>query len=150
MIAWMNEENGTRGGSAYHDANKGAILKQFAAMESDGGAGRPFGIMGSVEPKAEKYFAPVQAALMPIGAGVFTRRDHVGAADLYLLEKDGVPLFQPHVDTSTYFHYHHTAADTLDKVDPDNLRRHVAVMSTLSWYLANMEQPLGRAPVIEQ
>ena len=119
-------------------------------MESDGGAGRPFGIMGSVEPKAEKYFAPVQAALLPIGAGVFTRRDHVGAADLFLLEKDGVPLFQPHVDTSTYFHYHHTAADTLDKVDPENLRRHVAVMSTLSWYLANMEQPLGRAPVIEK
>jgi hypothetical protein len=150
MIAWMNEENGTRGGSAYHEANKATIQKQFAAMESDGGAGRPFGIMGSVEPKAEKYFAPVQAALLPIGAGVFTRRDHVGAADLFLLEKDGVPLFQPHVDTSTYFHYHHTAADTLDKVDPENLRRHVAVMSTLSWYLANMEQPLGRAPVIEK
>ena len=146
----IRDRNGTRGGTAYHAANKATIQKQFAAMESDGGAGRPFGIMASVEPKAEKYFAPVQAALQPIGAGVFTRRDHVGAADLVLLEKDGVPLFQPHVDTSTYFHYHHTAADTLDKVDPENLRRHVAVMSTLSWFLANMDQPLGRAPVIEK
>jgi hypothetical protein len=150
MIAWMNEENGTRGGAAYHAANKDTILKQFAAMESDGGAGRPFGIIASVEPKAEKYFAPVQAALLPIGANAFTRDDHVGAADLSLLEKDGVPLFQPHVDTSTYFHYHHTPADTLDKVDPDHLRRHVAVMSTLSWFLANMDQPLGRAPVVEK
>ena len=150
MIAWMNEENGTRGGSAYHEANKGKMLKQFAAMESDSGGGRPFGITGSVETKGGKDFPPVQAALLPIGAGVFTRKDHVGAADLYLLEKDGVPLFQPHVDTSSYFHYHHTPADTLDKVDPDHLRRHVAVMSTLSWFLANMEQPLGRAPVIEK
>jgi Zn-dependent M28 family amino/carboxypeptidase len=146
----MNEENGTRGGAAYHAANKDTILKQFAAMESDSGGGRPFGILASVEAKAEKHFAPVMAALQPIGAGVFTRRDHVGAADLALLEKDGVPLFQPQVDTSSYFHYHHTPADTLDKVDPENLRRHVAVMSTLSWYLANMEQPLGRAPVVEK
>jgi Zn-dependent M28 family amino/carboxypeptidase len=150
MVAWMNEENGLRGGTAYHAANKDTIAKQFAAMESDGGAGRPFGIMASVEPKAEKYFVPVQAALQPIGASVFTRLNHVGAADLMLLEKDGVPLFQPQVDTSTYFHYHHTAADTLDKVDPENLRRHVAVMSTLSWFLANMDQPLGRAPVVEK
>ncbi|SFU50910.1 M20/M25/M40 family metallo-hydrolase [Pseudoduganella namucuonensis] len=146
MIAWMNEENGTRGGAAYHEANKGEILKQFAAIESDSGGGRPFGVKASIEPKAVKLFAPLQQVLQPIGAGVFNRGDHLGAADLRLLEEDGVPLFEPIVDGHSYFHYHHTPADTLDKVDPENLRRHVAVMTTLSWYLANMDQPLGRAP----
>jgi acetylornithine deacetylase/succinyl-diaminopimelate desuccinylase-like protein len=150
MIAWMNEENGTRGGAAYHEANKANLLKQFAAIESDSGGGRPFGILASVESKAEKYFAPVQTVLQPIGSGLFTRRDHLGAADLRLLEQDGVPLFEPHVDGHSYFNYHHTPADTLDKVNPDNLRRHVAVMSTLSWFLANMDQPLGRAPSVEK
>jgi carboxypeptidase Q len=62
----------------------------------------------------------------------------------------GVPVFEPLLDTSTYFHYHHTAADTLDKISPEELRRHVAVMATTAWYLANIEQPIGRAASLPQ
>jgi carboxypeptidase Q len=146
MVAWMNEENGGRGGAAYHQANKATLEKQIAAIESDGGAGRTFGILASVRPQAEKLFAPLQKALVPIGAGVFTRRDVLGAGDLHAMEADGVPTFEPHVDTHSYFDYHHTAADTFDKVDPDNMKRHVAVLSSLAWYLANMDEAIGRAP----
>ncbi|HJV03617.1 MAG TPA: M20/M25/M40 family metallo-hydrolase [Burkholderiaceae bacterium] len=144
MVAWMNEENGTRGGKAYFAASKDQLEQQVAGIESDGGSGRPFGVLSSVAPKAEPLFAPLMAALEPIGAGVFTRRDALGAADLHPLEQAGMPVFEPHVDTHSYFHYHHTPADTLDKVNPDDLRRHVAVMSALTWFLANMDQPIGR------
>jgi len=146
MIAWMNEENGGRGGQAYFEANKNALGKQIAAIESDGGAGRTFGVLAGVMPGAEKLFVPLQEALRPIGASVVQRRDRIGAGDLHRLETGGVPSFLPLVDMSSYFNYHHTAADTLDKVDPDQLRRHAAVMATLSWYLANMDEPIGRAP----
>ncbi|HEX8604160.1 MAG TPA: M20/M25/M40 family metallo-hydrolase, partial [Pseudoduganella sp.] len=147
MVAWMNEENGGRGGAAYHQANKAALDRQFAAIESDGGvAGRTFGVQASIRPQFEKLFAPLQAALVPIGAGVLQRRDVIGAGDLHALETDGVPSFTPLIDSSVYFNYHHTPADTFDKVNPDDLKRHVAVMSALTWYLANMEQPIGRAP----
>ncbi|SFM73668.1 M20/M25/M40 family metallo-hydrolase [Rugamonas rubra] len=146
MIAWMNEENGGRGGAAYFDAHQARLDKQFAAIESDSGAGRPFGVLASVGPRVEKLFAPLQAALQPIGASAFTRRDVLGAGDLHALETGGVPSFEPLVDSHSYFHYHHTAADTLDKVDPQNLKRHVAVLSSLTWYLANMDEPIGRAP----
>ncbi|WP_296001487.1 M20/M25/M40 family metallo-hydrolase [Rugamonas sp.] len=147
MIAWMNEENGTRGGKAYFAANKDALDKQFAGIESDSGGGRPWGVMSSVAPGVVKYFAPLQAALAPVGAGVLTRRDEVGEADLSLLESAGVPVFAPQVDNHAYFNYHHTPADTLDKVDPVNLKRHVAVMASMAWYLANMEQTIGRSAV---
>ncbi|HAT30893.1 MAG TPA: peptidase M28 [Janthinobacterium sp.] len=146
MIAWMNEENGSRGGRAYFDANKGALDQQFGAIESDSGSGRPFGIIASVGPKAEKLFAPLRAALAPIGAQAFSRRDALDTGDLSVLESGGVPSFEPLVDNHNYFDYHHTAADTLDKVAPENLRRHVAVMTSLAWFLANMEEPIGRAP----
>jgi len=146
VVAWMNEENGGRGGDTYHVANKAALDKQIAAIESDGGAGRTFGIQASVRPQFEKLFSPLQKSLVPIGAGVFQRRDVMGAGDLHAMEADGVPTFQPLVDTSAYFNWHHTAADTFDKVNPDDLKRHVAVLSTMSWYLANMEEPIGRAP----
>ena len=145
MIAWMNEENGSRGGKGYFAANQGKVDKHFAGIESDSGGGRPFGMISSVPPHAEKLFAPLQAALGPIGAGVFQRRDVAGAADLNPLEEAGVPVFEPLVDGHSYFHYHHTPADTLDKVDPVDLQRHVALLSSLSWYLANMDQPIGRS-----
>ncbi|MES2118151.1 MAG: M20/M25/M40 family metallo-hydrolase [Pseudomonadota bacterium] len=144
VIAWMNEENGTRGGTAYFAANKDHLERQVAGIESDSGSGRPFGLLSSVAPKAEPLFEPLMAALEPIGAGAFTRRDVLGATDLSPLEEAGMPVFEPHVDTHSYFHYHHTPADTLDKVNPADLQRHVAVMSALSWFLANMEQPIGR------
>ena len=147
MIAWMNEENGTRGGKAYFAANKDALDKQFAGIESDSGGGRPWGIVSSVAPGVVKYFEPLQKALHPIGADVFTRRDEVGEADLSMLEHAGVPVFAPHVDNHAYFNYHHTPADTLDKVDATNLKRHVAVMSSMAWYLANMDQAIGRSAV---
>ncbi|OBV38342.1 M20/M25/M40 family metallo-hydrolase [Janthinobacterium psychrotolerans] len=146
VIAWMNEENGGRGGQAYFEANKQALGKQYAAIEMDMGAGRPFGILASVGSKSEKLFAPLRAALQPIGAHAFTRRDVLGSGDLHRLEKGGVPSFEPLVDSHNYFHYHHTPADTLDKVDPANLQRNVALMSSLAWYLANLDGEIGRAP----
>ena len=81
-----------------------------------------------------------------MGAHAFTRRDALGTGDLHRLETGGVPSFEPLVDSHSYFHYHHTAADTLDKVDPENLKRNVALMSSLAWFLANIDGEIGRAP----
>jgi len=144
VIAWANEENGGRGAQAYLDAGKGGFAKHYAAIESDNGSGRPFGMRASVSPKSMSLFAPLQAALEPIGAGAFQRGDIMATGDLSGLEQAGVPVLSPLIDSANYFDYHHTAADTLDKVDPDNLRRHVAVMAATTWFLANMEQPLAR------
>jgi Zn-dependent M28 family amino/carboxypeptidase len=150
MIAWMNEENGTRGARGYLAAEQANAEKHIGAIESDNGAGRPFGLRASVPAASSKLFAPLQAALQPIGAGVFRREDALGTGDLSGLERAGVPSFAPLIDTSAYFDYHHTPADTLDKVDPDHLRRHVALMAATSWFLANIEQSIGRANVPER
>ena len=144
VIAWANEENGGRGAQAYLEANKALVGKHFAAIESDGGAGKPFGFRSSAPAFGNAHLASLQSALEPIGAGAYVRADARRTGDLHGLEAAGVPSFTPLIDGSDYFHYHHTAADTLDKVDPLNLKRHVALMSSLTWFLANMEQPLGR------
>jgi len=150
MIAWMNEENGTRGARGYLAAEQANADKHIGAIESDNGVGRPFGLRASVPATSSKLFAPLQAVLQPIGAGVFQRLDALSTGDLSGLERAGVPSFAPLVDTSSYFSYHHTAADTLDKVDPDHLRRNVALMATTAWYLANIEGAIGRASVPER
>ena len=150
VIAWMNEENGQRGAKAYFDANQAHLNKHVAAIESDFGAGRPLGMATSVPAAALKLFKTLQPIAQTLGAGVLQRRDALGTGDLSALEAAGIPSFEPLVDGRTYFNYHHTAADTLDKVDPDHLRRQVAVMSLYAWFLAEMAQVPGRVTVVAE
>jgi Zn-dependent M28 family amino/carboxypeptidase len=60
------------------------------------------------------------------------------------MEKAGVPGFSPIQDSRFYFNYHHTAADTLDKIDPKQLAKTSAVVAVAAYGLANSEQPLPR------
>jgi carboxypeptidase Q len=145
-IAWMNEENGSRGGQAYYDAVKDKIATQSAAVESDFGLAGPLGVTGSISDAQMKLLAPVGKVLRGIGAGVLNTRAGEDGADIEPLQKAGVPGFAPLVDGRHYFDLHHTAADTLDKVDPQALRRQTAVLAVLAYYLAEMPQPLERVP----
>ncbi len=147
MVAWMNEENGQRGAKAYFERNKANLAQHVAAIETDSGAGRPLGVLTSVALPDLKLLEPLMPSLQSFGAGILQRREALDTGDLSLLEEAGVPSFEPLVDNRTYFHYHHTAADTLDKVDPDSLRRQVAALAMLTWMLAEMPETLARLPV---
>jgi carboxypeptidase Q len=144
FIGWTNEENGGRGSKAYFASIDKAADTQIAAIESDEGAGRSFGLAGAVTQESLAMLQPVLDALGPIGATGFSRRDSELGADIAPLQEAGVPGFAPWVDTRHYFDYHHTAADTLDKVDPQNLRTQVATMAVLAYYLAELPEPLPR------
>jgi hypothetical protein len=58
----------------------------------------------------------------------------------------GVPGFAPYQDIGTYFDYHHTPADTLDKIDPVNLRENCAVIALLAYGLANTDIVIPHRP----
>jgi len=90
---------------------------------------------------------PVLASLAPIGATVLMRREQQVGTDIGPLQGAGVPGFAPWLDTRHYFDYHHSAADTLDKVDPQNFKTQVATMAVLAYYLAEMPEPLPRFSV---
>ncbi len=70
--------------------------------------------------------------------------ERAGGADIGPLTEKGVPGFSPIQDNRTYFHYHHTAADTLDKIVPRELAENAAVVAVTAYALANMEKPLPR------
>jgi hypothetical protein len=146
MVAWMNEENGQRGEKGYFDANRDKMGKHFAAIETDAGATHPIGIMTSVVHEDLKAFDALKSALRSIGAPVIDHHDRLGTGDLSMIEDAGVPCFEPLLDVRTYFDYHHTPADTLDKVDSLEMKKQVAVLAMLTWYLANMPEDLTRLP----
>jgi hypothetical protein len=146
-IAWMNEENGGRGGKAYFESVKDALPTQAAVIESDSGIGAPLGVLASINSVDAKKLKPVLDALRPIGSGVLERREGEVGSDIGPLQEAGVPGFAPLTDSRHYFDYHHTAADTYDKVSPEAMRRSVAILAVLSYALAQMPEPLGRVPV---
>ncbi len=143
VIAWMNEENGLAGSKQYEKDNAGKIDKHFAAIETDNGAGHPLGLNIKGKSEIKTLLAPLAAILQESGAGALNLVEHCGA-DIEPLEKAGVPAFSPIQDSRFYFNYHHTAADTLDKIVPKELAENSAVIAAAAYALANMEQPLPR------
>jgi hypothetical protein len=144
VIAYMNEENGLVGGRTYAREEDANIAKHFAAIESDLGASRPLGFNYTGRPEIAAYLAPVSAILREQGAGLSQFQQGGVGADIGPLTQKGVPSFAPWFDQRTYFNYHHTAADTFDKVNPKELAEVGSVMAVLAYGLANLEQPLPR------
>jgi len=143
VIAWMNEENGLGGSKQYAKDHEKDWANHFAVMETDSGAGHPIGlnIKGKAEVKA--MLKAVGAVLQESGAGMLSLAEHAGA-DIEPMEKAGVPAFAPIQDSRFYFNYHHTAADTLDKIVPKELAENSAVVAVFAYAMANSEQPLPR------
>ena len=79
---------------------------------------------------------PVQNVLTSIGATVLQPSSSSPGADLDDMAEAGVPAFGVLEDGRTYFYYHHSAADTLDKIVPSELRENAAAMAVLAYALA--------------
>ena len=140
----MNEENGLVGGRTYKANREAEIANHIAAIESDFGAGHPLGFQAHVVPQALPMLEPIADVLHGIGAGLIRRVDRPVGADISPLENAGVPGFAPLLDARTYFNYHHTPADTLDKVIPRELAANAAVMAVLAYAVASLPEPLPR------
>jgi hypothetical protein len=147
FVAFTDEELSGRGAEAYATAASHSSEKTVAAIECDLGAGRALGVQASVTPESMNILKGVSQALAPIGASILVRREGALGADIRSLQLAGAPGFSPVLDARHYFDYHHTAADTLDKVNPENLRSEVATLAVLAYYLAELPDPLPRVPV---
>jgi|WetSurMetagenome_2_1015567.scaffolds.fasta_scaffold31697_4 carboxypeptidase Q len=143
VVAWANEENGVRGGIGYAAAHARELANHVGAIEIDLGAGHPVGLMYDAVPATAQWLGPVMKLLETQGATLLHPEEETGT-DLIPLSVAGVPTFAPIQDSRTYFDYHHTAADTLDKVRPEELRENVALAAVLAWGLANAaDRPKG-------
>src|SRR6184192_44348 len=143
VIAWMNEENGLAGAKQYAKEHEKDWANHFAAMETDSGADHPIGLHIKAKPEVKAMLKAVSSILQESGAGALELSENAGA-DVGSLEKAGVPAFAPIQDSRFYFNFHHTAADTLDKIVPKELAENSAVVAVVTYALANMEQPLPR------
>jgi len=143
VIAWMNEEMDATGRDAYAKDHAAELPNHVAAMESDGGAEHPLGFRVKISKAAEEELSPVQEVLRPFGANLFEQVADAPDTDIEPLVGKGVPGFGVWQNGLTYFTYHHTAADTLDKIVPEELRENAACMAVMGYALADMMEPLA-------
>ncbi|HYS56469.1 MAG TPA: M20/M25/M40 family metallo-hydrolase [Thermoanaerobaculia bacterium] len=133
-VLFMNEENGLNGGRGYFVKHKGD--KHVAAIETDAGAAAPTGFRTTLKGDALANLEKLAQPLSAVGAAHFETSSETGADTSFLIEA-GVPGFGFVPEPLKYFDYHHSPADTLDKVDPKELAQDTAAVAALAWILAN-------------
>ncbi len=166
VVLFTNEENGLRGGRAYREALGASVKDHVAAIEMDMGCERPVGFgltvltpgearprRGEPQPTAPSdargraaletlqrlisLFEPIDATRVRWGGG---------GADIGPLMREGVPGLSLDTIGESYFDWHHTHADTLDKVKPEDLRRATGMLAVMGYVLAEMPGRLAPEP----
>ena len=140
VVLYTNEENGTRGGNAYHDAHRAEIAKHILAIESDSGVFRPegFGLAETAPLQVRANMQEIAKLLSGIGADQIAATG--GGSDIGPLMREGVVGASLDVEGAHYFDIHHTQADTLDKVNPRELALCVATMAVMAYVVADLPE----------
>jgi len=146
VILYGAEEIGVYGGREYARAHAGILDRHVLALEADFGPGRVWQFSSRVAEDALGIVDDIHALLQPLG---IERGDNAagGGADIGPLREAGVPVLGLSQDGTKYFDYHHTADDTLDKVDRDDLNQNVAAYVTAAWVAASTDESFGRLPL---
>jgi hypothetical protein len=161
VVFWVNEENGGAGGRAYRAMIGDQVKNHVAAIEMDGGAEKPLGFgfggggeegfgrgrgqtpapnsaANSVTPAAFQRAVEIGKLLAGIEGGQITPGG--GGSDIEPLMADGVPGFGVRTVGLRYFDWHHTDADSFDKIVPREFQLNVAALGVLSYVVADMPE----------
>jgi len=158
---WTNEENGGAGGRAYAKWAGDPAKSHVAAIEMDGGAEKPIGFgfgSGGGGRRARRPVAPGEVEPPPTTEAAFARATEIGklldgieagsmqrgggGSDIGPLMAAGVPGFGMATVGTHYFDWHHTNADTFDKINPHDFKLTIAALAVLSYVLADMPERL--------
>jgi len=134
IVAFMNEENGGRGGAKYAEVAKLKNEKHIAGIESDAGGFSPRGISMDASDNVKRRIRAYADLFFPYGVYDFTVIG--GGADIGPLKDQGAAMFGLLPDSQRYFDYHHTAIDTFDKINKRELELGAASMAALAYLLS--------------
>ncbi len=143
LVLFTNEENGLRGGLAYRELHKNELSDHLLMLESDSGVFHPLGFGFSGSDSARRTIQEIATLLRGIsvdrisgGGGGADIGPSVGWAQ--------IPGMSLEVEAGEYFRIHHTAADTVDKINPTDLAAGVAAIAVMTYVVADMPERLSR------
>jgi carboxypeptidase Q len=149
LVLWSNEENGMRGAVAYRNWIGDKISEHVAALELDIGLETTLGFgLGSGKKGTSGYRRGLatlaEIAQLARPTGIDQAFEGGGGADIALLMREGVPALGLRTVSDRYFLWHHTTADTIDNLDPENFRRQSAAVAIMAFVLADMPERLDQ------
>lgn len=142
VVLWTNEENGMAGAKTYRKTNAADLKNHLIGIESDAGAFKPTGFGFTGSEKAMPYLREIGDLLLPIRKAKLVWGCR--GADVMQLLSGGVPAMHLEVDRGRYFWFHHTAADTIDKLSVKELQDCTAYMAVMAYVIADMPDRLPR------
>ena len=144
IVLFTNEENGLRGGNAYRDDHAKEAANHVFAVESDSGVFLPARLGFSGPEAARALIADIGTLLTSIGLQDIAAGG--GGADIGPIATLGkVPMMAYSGDSTKYFTIHHTPADTVDRIDPNEVSRAAAAIATMVYVVADMPQTLPKS-----
>lgn len=146
VIAYANEEQGPYGARAYAEKHAVEVAQHLIGAESDFGAGRIYAFRTSAPPYAQAAARQIAEALKPLGIDHLIDGKGGPGADIGPMTERGMAWAQLAQEGSDYFDYHHTANDTLDKIDPKALDQNAAAYAVFAYLAAEAEGDFGSTP----
>lgn len=141
VVLFTNEENGLRGGRAYRDAHQHET--HVLAFEADSGAFKPLGYGYTGPESGRAVLESVARLLKPLGP-LTVEGEGRGADTGPVIEATGAPAASLRVDGDRYFIYHHTPADTLDRLKREDVLDGAAAIAALAYVVADLPVRLGQ------
>lgn len=145
VIAFANEEQGLLGGKAYAEAMKADVANHQLGAESDFGAGRIYALQAGADAATWAVLEQIGKVLEPLGIAVDKSNGGPGP-DISAMAELGMPWAELAQDGTDYFDYHHTANDTLDRIDPKALDQQAAAYAVLAYLAAETDVDFGKKP----
>ncbi len=145
VVFFANEENGLEGAKAYAKAHAAEVPKHVIAFEADFGAGRVVAVRYAGAEDKRPQFLTIASLLKPLGVALSTEPAG-GGADISPLQALGVPMLDLRQDGTTYFDFHHTANDTVERIEKAEIDQAAAAFAAAAYAAADAPSDFGRLP----
>ncbi len=143
VVLFTNEENGLRGANAYRDKHHAAAAQHTLAIESDSGVFAPARLGFTGSEAAQQIMREIGGLLSTLGLQDIGLGG--GGADIGPIAQAGkVPMLAYQGDSTRYFTIHHTAADTVDRIAPEEVSKAAAALAVITYVVAEMPQALPK------
>jgi carboxypeptidase Q len=143
IVLWTNEENGLRGATAYAEKHAAEAANHVFALESDSGVFAPASLGFSGSNGARMLVRDIWTLLSPLGLPEIVAGG--GGADVGpIAQAANAPTMAYLGDPAKYFTIHHTPADTIERVAPEELSKAAAAIAVMAYVVADMPERLPK------
>jgi carboxypeptidase Q len=143
LVLWTNEEHGMRGATAYYANYVHQAANHVLAIESDSGVFAPASLGFSGSAAGRMVMAQIAGLLAPLGLQDIGAGG--GGPDIDPIAQAGnVPALAYLGDASRLFTIHHTAADTVERIAPEELSKAAAAMAVITYVAAEMPERIPK------